>query len=148
MNAMLSRGLAGLLLVAAVTATARADDPKVPPAHKDLDQRISSSLRDTIAIGIKMFNDEDDAAGCYQLYRGALIATIPHLEHRPQLKKACQEKLAKSEMIPSIPERAFALRGVMDDIRTAIRGDAPAGEPLRRWQRKNRCGSVWAESRR
>jgi hemoglobin len=133
MTALLSRRLAGALLAVALTATARAEDAKAL-SHKDLDDRIQSALYDAISAGAKTFNDGDEA-GCSRLYQGALMATVPLLDHRPQLKKSAAEKMAKAQAIQDAGERAFALRGAIDEIRTTIRKDMPAAALKPLWDR-------------
>jgi hemoglobin len=124
MIAILSRGLAGALLAMALTATAWADDPKAPAPRKELDARITASLHDVIDVGAKVYNSGDEE-GCYRLYNAALSLTVPLLEHRPQLQKATEEKLAKAKSMSAPSERAFALREAIDSIRATVRKDLP-----------------------
>lgn len=132
MSASHTRGWIALFLTVALAATARAADKEVP--REDLDFLITSALRDAINVGAEMFN-HGDQAGCYQLYRRALTAALPFLDHRAALKKATEEKLAKAQEIASVDDRAFALREAIDNIRAAIRKDQPAPATKSLWDR-------------
>jgi hypothetical protein len=82
---------------------------------------LNHSLRDVINVGVKMFNEQGDYAGCYRLYQGSLISVRPFVS--PDLQKKIDKGLANAETMRSYADRAFELRRVLDEIRAAF----PAG---------------------
>ena len=101
-----------------------------PSTPSDLDVRIDKALFDTINAGVKVFN-RGDFAGCYWLYRGALGTTAPFLAHRGELQDSALRGMASADTLGSYDQRAFALRGVIDDIRSKV--TTAASPPL--WTR-------------
>ena len=85
---------------------------------KEIDQGINNALREVINSGAKLYNKpNNDYAGCYRLFEGSLMSLKPVLAHRPALQKAIEDAFAAAAREPSIPERAFILRAVLDRIR-------------------------------
>lgn len=101
------------LLVLSMTGTFGAQDT-VAEKHdvRDLNQ----SLKDVINAGAEMFNRYGDHHGCYRLYQGALMSVKPFLT--PALQKDIEEGIAGAERMARASDRAFALRKVIDNVRS------------------------------
>jgi hemoglobin len=106
-----------LFTLAALAPAAMADEGSVTTA--DLDARVDRALYDAINAGVKVYN-VGDSAGCYRIYQGALTATSPFLAHRPELAASIQKGLASAEGMFNDQQKAFALRAVLDDVRTKV----------------------------
>lgn len=125
-----------ILAWAALVAAAVADD-KPPDAlsRKDVDARLYAQLRVVINTGVKVY-DAGDPAGCYRLFQGGLLSAAAFLDHRPALQDRIVEGLAAAEKLRDPVDKAFALREVLDEVRSALKKDLgakPAAESL--WDR-------------
>jgi truncated hemoglobin YjbI len=107
---LLAPGLAGTLPAA--------EGGAAPPDRKALDRRVYDTLREVINQGAELYNGGNPTACCY-LYQGALLTLPPLLEHRPDLQKTVRMGLAEAQREPAIGRRAFALRGVIDQVYNA-----------------------------
>ena len=121
------------ILFSASTGRALADDkPAAPLSRAEIDERIFKQFRDVINRGATIHNN-GDPAGCYRLYQGALIGTTALLDHRPELQAAITKGLRDADQMPDPSEQAFALRKILDTIRSTIKKDQkpapPAKEP-------------------
>ena len=87
-------------------------------ATGDLDLRIDRALFEAINSGVQVYS-RGDAAGCYRIYQGSLIAIVPFLAHRPELQASVRKALA-TEATGGDVQKAFALRAVLDDVRTKV----------------------------
>ncbi len=120
----------GLLLVAALVFTTlparlNAQDTK------QLDQKVYDLLKDVINTGADVYNAraedrdiylrENNRAGCYRIYQGALLTLQPLLNHHPDLQKVIDNSIAKAATQSSMAEKAFALREALDEIRRKLR---------------------------
>jgi hemoglobin len=127
----LTRGIILLLAVLALalsSAVARAQDDKPAgpaPDRKALDGLIYSNLKEVINHGADLYNS-GDWNGCYRLWEGALMTLKPMLAHRGELQKAIDTALTNARQDPMLYRRAFVLRTVLDQIRTELKGGAPA----------------------
>jgi hypothetical protein len=111
---------AGLLLLASTTPFwAGGGDSKA------IDQGIHASLKDVINHGAGLFNKFQDHYGCYRIFDGGLRAIRPLLAHHPDLQKAIDEGLESAEQMPAVAQRAFALRRVLDQVRSRLGPAAP-----------------------
>ena len=121
------------VLTIGVVLLAFAEDSRAlgqePKAYEKHDQAaLYNSLREVINTGARMFNEDGDHAGCFQLYKGSLIAVRPFLA--PDLQKSIDAALSKCDRLPSYGDRAFELRCVLDEIRAKTKpGDAKV-EPM------------------
>src|SRR5437763_16569909 len=89
--------------------------------NKAVDKQIHETLRDVINRGADIYNPPtSDWNGCYRFYEGALLATRPLLNHRPELQKAIDAGLATARANPQVQRRAFDLRAVIDKIRDDV----------------------------
>jgi hemoglobin len=102
---LLALGLAGL---------ARAADDK-----KEMDKKVYDLLAEVINKGADLYNG-GDPAGCYQLYRGALIALKPMLDYHPEWQKVITDGLAAADREARMDARAYALRYAIDKIRDEV----------------------------
>jgi hemoglobin len=124
-------------LFAAAAGPARSDEKAAaPPAgDKSTDAIIFQTLKDVINKGADLYNPPtSDYAGCWRLYEGALITVRPFLASRPELQDNITKGLAAAYNEPYVANRAFVLRKVIDDVRTALNprvGTAPAPRPDR-----------------
>jgi hypothetical protein len=103
-------------IAAAIEALLKEKDKPAPPKHDG--SELNRSLRDVINIGVKMFNEQGDYAGCYRLYQGSLVAVKPFLS--PDLQKKIDKGLANAETMRSYADRAYELRRVLDEIRASL----------------------------
>lgn len=112
--------LSGMTLgVAGILYGADDKSAQTPLERKALDETVYKTLRDVINRGADLYNSGDRAA-CYHLYEGALLALKPLLDHRPDAQKAISTGLSDADRMASITDRAFALRAVIDKIRSDI----------------------------
>jgi truncated hemoglobin YjbI len=102
---VLALGLAGL---------ARAADDK-----KEMDKKVYDLLAEVINKGADLYNG-GDPAGCYHLYRGALIALKPMVDYRPEWQKAITDGMAAADRESRMDARAYALRYAIDKIRDDV----------------------------
>ena len=96
------------------------DKPPAPLPRADLDERIDKVLRGIINTGRALHN-EGDPAGCYRLFQGSLMIIAPLLDHRPELKDGIEKGLKHAETLTDASDRAFALREVIDIVRSTLR---------------------------
>src|SRR5262249_54843850 len=94
----------------------RADEKADAPDKKAVDAMLYKTLREVINRGAEVYKSGDHA-GCYRIYEGALLATRPLLEHRPDLQKAIDKAMDDAGKQGVMWQRAFALRGGIDKIR-------------------------------
>ncbi len=127
--------ISGLLLVGLLTPTLLADDTK--PTQSDPDHRIIKIAYEITSLGTDLYN-KGNHEGCQRLYQGSLMALIPMLESRPTLQISALEKFDKARKMSLTKESAFAMREILDTIRTELEGPAqktadPGKKPL--WDR-------------
>jgi hemoglobin len=95
-----------------------------PAAPKGGNQYLYEELRKVINQGADIYNGGQlrpgDPNGCYRFFQGALSVLKLQLEGHPDLVRAVDAGLAEAERLPSAEGRAFALRKVLDDVRTKI----------------------------
>lgn len=113
--------------------------------HKAIDARLDVVLYDLTAQGVKLFNAGSEEA-CYRLFEGALKTALPMLDHRLDVKKRVEERMAKAAEMPLMADRAFALREAIDDIRKSIKASAGVADrptvPKTMWDRMGREAGV------
>jgi hemoglobin len=124
--------LLSVCLLAAMPGLGRARDQAPPPADKSTDAIVFSTLREVINRGADLYNPPNsDYAGCWHFYEGALISIRPFLAQRPALQEKITKGLTDAYNESAINARAFVLRKVIDEIRTAVKpGGAPASAPV------------------
>jgi hemoglobin len=97
---------------------------------KAADKQMYDALREVINTGRELFNKNGDYSGCYRVFQGSLITIKPLLTHRPDLQKAIDKGLADAEQMSYTHQRAFALRKVLDTVRTGLKtGEAVVETP-------------------
>jgi hemoglobin len=101
--------------------TPASDTPALSDKHAKV---LRDSLKDVINTGADLFNKYGDHAGCYRLWKGALLAIKPLLA--PAMQNEIDMALADAEKLPRVSDRAFALRKTIDAIRDQA-GGPPAG---------------------
>lgn len=122
-----------LIFVAGVTSARAQDKPTASIDRKDVDRQLYRSLRDVIDQGADLYN-EGNHTGAYYLFHGALAAAGPLLSHHPDVQKYIQTGMASAARLPRFGQRAVALRGVLDRVRTSINPNRkPAAATL--WDR-------------
>jgi truncated hemoglobin YjbI len=113
------------LLILAVLLLGKAGFPQAaesqPGATGGTDRQIYDALRTVINAGADLYNKQNDRAGCYRLYQGALLTVRPLLSSHAELQKAIDAGLADSDRQFRVEERAFTLRKVLDHIRETLR---------------------------
>jgi hypothetical protein len=109
-------GFAIAILITAGTAV-HSSEKKVHEKHDA--SALNTSLRDVIDVGVKIFNDHGDHAGCYRLYQGALLSVRPFLAS--DLQKTVDDGFTNADKLGSYADRAFELRKVIDTIRTSAK---------------------------
>jgi hypothetical protein len=127
----------------ALAAPALADSAKgTAPDAKTLDRYLHTSLRTVINHGVELYNS-GRVEDCYEGFRQSLQDLAPVLSAHPDLQKSIKEALDKvesdpqwrvkmaakatmpnPELAPPVRQKAFALRAVFNDVRTAL---APEG---------------------
>jgi hemoglobin len=121
------KAFAAVLAVLVLAGAAAAQEKKLaakPLERKTLDESIYQSLRGVIDHGADLYN-QGDWNGCYRLWEGALMSVKPMLDHRPKLQEAIDSGLSKARQDPVLWQRAWALRPVLDKIRSDINADYP-----------------------
>lgn len=127
--------LTSCLLLLAVAGAARGQGDKALE-RSDLDGRVYNVLRDIINTGADLYNPPlNDRAGCYRLYQGALLTVRPLLDHHPELQKAIDAGLTEAAQAESPGARAFALRRVLDRIRTEVHPEGIRPPSVALWDR-------------
>jgi hemoglobin len=109
--------LAALLLIGAASPSPAADQPR--PTGAASSQQLSELLRDVINRGADLYNN-GDRNGCYRLFQGALMVFRAQLSD-PDLRKAIDAGVAEAEQMPSVDQRAHALRRVLDGVRVKVK---------------------------
>lgn len=89
------------------------------PADQKGNEKLYNALRDVINQGADLYNS-GDRNGCYRLFQGALITVKAQVASNPELQKLIESGIAEAETQPSVGHRAFALRGVLNDVRNKI----------------------------
>ena len=102
--------------------------PGIDPERKAFDKLVHDLLRDVINAGADLYN-QGDRAGCYHLYRGSVLTVRPLLSHHTDLQKRIDHGLADAERQPSMGARAFALRSILDQVRTTLKPADTAKPP-------------------
>src|SRR5260370_1222174 len=116
----------GAMLVALEGSnSAQEKKEKLPPEKHDASV-LNETLRDVINAGRKMFNDENDYAGCYRLFQGSLMTVRPFLA--PDLQKKIDQGMANAEKMGRFDDRAFELRRVLDEIRASTKPTSTTDE--------------------
>ena len=126
MLAIVSAGLAGL----AAAGVGTADQPKATAASADqraFNKLVSAALKEVHDTGAKLYND-DDAAGCYRVFQGGLLAARGMFSQQPELQQFIDEGLKKADTKDSIKARAFALHDLIEQVRKRVRAN-PEAEP-------------------
>jgi hemoglobin len=107
-----------LVAVCLGTAAFAADPPSLTAA--EIDDRIVLGLNAALDVGVPVFN-KGDHQGCYRIYQGALLAAKPLLFGKPELAQGIQARLDRAAGMATPAQRAFELRGAIDDIRRSFR---------------------------
>ncbi len=111
--------VAGLVILVGTGLTAAADDGSASITTRTIDTNLHRVLRDVINQGADLFN-QGDQRGCYYLYRGALITARSQLGHHADVPKLIDEGISRTDGVASMGRRAWALRGVLDQVRDQI----------------------------
>lgn len=121
----------GLLLLGLLTLplSLLADDKMA----MSMDKKMSTIIFDTITLGTDLYN-RGEQESCLRLYQGSLMSLLPMMDHRPDLQKMAMEKFAKAKEMHSVADRAFAMREVLDMLRSTMKPqkslwDRLGGEP-------------------
>lgn len=111
-----ARGWWGVVIAIGVILVGGVDGQEKKPSEKHDAGVLNETLREVIDAGAKIFNDNGDHAGCYHLWRGALMSIRPFVP--PDLQTAIASGLASAEKKETYADRAFELRRVLDDVRS------------------------------
>ena len=115
----------GIRFLAAVFALGlvAAASAQSPPTLADLEKRAVDVLRDVHNRGAELYN-RGDAAGCYRMYEGALVAVRPFLAHRPAVTKTLDDGLADVAKSPDgVKVQAFRLHELIETIRADLKAE-------------------------
>jgi len=115
--------LTAVALMVVLAPAVRAQDA-AQAVRTEMEAKIIKSLAEAINVGAPAFNN-GNPDGCYWVYRGALAATMPLLDYRPDLQRSVEEKLKKAATDRTAVERAFTLRAALDEVRAALHKDQP-----------------------
>jgi hypothetical protein len=105
-------------MLAAFTNTSAAQETKQSHEKNDT-TALYRSLGEVITLGVKLFNEQSDYAGCYRVFQGSLLSVRPFLAS--DLQKKVDTGLASAEKQPTYADRAFELRAVLDDVRRQLK---------------------------
>lgn len=128
------------VLITGTRLPAAADDGAGSISTRTIDENLHRVLRDIINRGADLFN-QGDHRGCYYLFQGALITARSQLSHHPDAQKIIDQGLSGTDPSSSMGRRAWALRGVIDQVRDKInpnpskpaeRKPAKASEPAKK----------------
>ncbi len=122
--------MAGLVLCVALVrdesaGSARAAEEKSPsPASRPVtDDDISEAARLALNEGVEIYNgrgEQRNPTECVYFFRGAL-ASLRHLLSRHEaLQKDIDRRIAKALALPTDVDRAYALRGVLIEVRLGL----------------------------
>src|SRR5262249_19898916 len=75
--------------------------------------------------GREHYNNGNPVA-CYFMFVGALQTSLPLLDNRPDLQKSVQNSLIQADAHPDMRQRAWMLRGVLDKVRSELKGEVVA----------------------
>jgi chemotaxis protein histidine kinase CheA len=118
-----------LLVTLALT---RPGFPIETPVNSALEATLATSLKEVINRGVDLYNG-GEIASCYRLYEGALRAIKPLLQHRPELVRVIDEKLAEADKEAVGWRKAFALRAALDKVRGDLNKPTdPESDPSKR----------------
>src|SRR5262245_33328835 len=109
------RSAAALALAAVLGCVTQARAGDGPSKNKELDDRLKVGVYEAMALGVQLFNSGDHP-GCFRVYQGSLTAIAPLLDHRPPLQAAVKKGLEAAKAPGRIPDKAFALRAVLDQV--------------------------------
>jgi hypothetical protein len=105
-------------------AGAAQETEKKMPHEKHDASLLDDALRNVINTGVKMFNEQQDYAGCHRLFHGSLLTVKPFLPK--DLQGKIESGIASAEALPNSSDKAFALRKVLDEIRVTTKANAGA----------------------
>jgi hemoglobin len=111
--------IASLCIFVGTGSTVAADDKAGSISTHTVDENLHRALRDVINRGADLFN-QGDQRGCYYLFQGALITARSQLSHHPDVQKTIDNGLSALDPSASMGRRAWALRGVLDQVRDKI----------------------------
>lgn len=111
-------GAATLALLAA--AGLRAAEPIDSQA---LDRQISQGLMDAHNRGADLYNS-GSPNDCYRMLQGALMTARPLLGHHPDLQATIDRGMRAADEERAITRRAFLLHETIEQVRTALKGNA------------------------
>ncbi len=97
------------------------------PEHAAHDKLLRKGLLDAMRRGVYLYNERGDMAGCTSVFEGALLTIRPLLHHQ-DLQKKIDSALANVEQLPPGYQRAFALRGVLDEVADRLAGKSASKE--------------------
>jgi hemoglobin len=146
--------LACLLSFAFATVVSAEEKPSgKAPDTKALDAYLYTSLRSVINLGVEQYN-AGNIDLCVQHFRQSLEQLDPVLTHRPELQakiKSEMEKIDKDpeyrpklaakalmprvETAPANRQMAFALRSILNDVRSAVGGSIDEPKAVTLWDR-------------
>jgi hemoglobin len=116
--------VAAVLLAVAVVSPARTDEAGM--SREAVNAQLYASLREVINRGAELYN-QGDAAGCFHVYQGALLAVRPALTKEQQ--RNVEAALGDATREADVRRRAWVLRNALDGIRTQVRPTGLAKEP-------------------
>ncbi|MGL6097876.1 MAG: hypothetical protein ACRC7O_19000, partial [Fimbriiglobus sp.] len=121
--------LFGVLAMTLAAGPTAAQTPAVTAA--DLDRTALNALKDIHNKGADLYNT-GDAAGCYRLYQGAVVAVRPFLAHRPKAQGMIDAGLAEVAKSSGIKIQAFRLHEVIEQVRAELKAEIKKAEEPKR----------------
>ena len=104
-----------IICIAIGPALAAAQTTPTPLARADIDKKAYNVAYDTVAMGAELFNSGNQE-GCLRLYEGSLMTLVQFLDHKPDLVKTINDKMAKAKATHRVADKAFALREALDAV--------------------------------
>lgn len=111
----------GVLLTSARVAgdESLAGGPEERAARRAQDQRVRDVLVGVLDEGARLYNGGETTASAY-LFQGSAQTLLPLLDYRPDLQRSLRRRLEVARALPSTDCRAWALREVLVEVRTAV----------------------------
>jgi hypothetical protein len=140
----MTRNLLGVLAmtIAASGSSAQPPGPESPSGKGSADRVVIDALKDVHNKGAELYN-AGDAAGCYRMYQGALIAIRPFLTHRPAVQKVLDDGLVEVAKTEGVKIQAFRMHEIIEEIRGKLKVELKGGivEPAPKKDPPSKSGS-------
>jgi hemoglobin len=134
------RAALGICLLIGLAALAwagedRTDGKNDKAGTAAVDKQLVDALKAVINEGARLYNKENDVAGCYRVYQGGLLAVKPLLAHHPDLQQTVEKALADAGQMSDYEKRARSLNRALLDLRNRLKPAADGARLPSLWDR-------------